>query len=94
MRIMSIVGAIMVLAACGPTQSDECKKFVECNADYGKLEGVTATDYESTHGAKGTCWSSNAAAADACTKTCVDQLEVIKTAVGNMDGVDLPASCN
>ena len=92
MRIMSIVGAIMVLAACGPAQSDECKKMIECETAYADAMETTATDWEDSYGPKGTCWK-NAGTADSCTEACTNTVDSYKTAL-EAASKDVPSECN
>ena len=52
---------------CGGTgvQSQECINYIDC---YAKVGGTGELD--STYGAAGSCWTTNASMAASCTQTC------------------------
>jgi len=68
---LSLVGlTALIAAACGPVQSEECAKYVECQASYDEQFELTETDLSGSYGPEGSCWSSTQEAADACTAAC------------------------
>lgn len=74
MSIKSITLAAAALAsvfsvACSIPQSDECAKYVDCQAHYDEVNELSETD-TSAYAADGSCWQSNQEGADACTAAC------------------------
>ena len=68
---LSLVGlTALIAAACGPVQSEECAKYVDCQAHYDATFELSETDLSGSYGPEGSCWSSNQEAADACTTAC------------------------
>ena len=80
-----VLGAIAALSlvACGG-QSAECKKYIECaNA----LSAGSGDALNSTYGTSGTCWTTSAATAQACTDACKSALATAKS------GTNPPSAC-
>lgn len=80
-----VLGAVaaLVLVGCGG-QSAECKKYIECaNA----LSAGSGDALNSTYGPQGTCWTTSAAAATACTDACKAALATASS------GANAPAAC-
>jgi hypothetical protein len=83
-RLVLAAVAALSLVACGG-QSAECKKYIECaNA----VSAGTGDALASTYGPSGTCWTTTAATATACTDACKSALSSLKAATNP------PAACN
>lgn len=81
-----VLGAVAALSlvACGG-QSAECKKYIECaNA----VQAGSGDALASSYGPSGSCWTTSAAAATACTDACKAALSSLKAATNP------PAACN
>jgi hypothetical protein len=88
MAFRSVVTVVLLgCAACGPSdrvclghpcpaQTQPCKDYVNC---FVKTGGARAT-LDSTYGPMGTCWSTTAAAVQACNDACASALPSLKTA--------------
>lgn len=83
MKKFALAFAALALSACGPTQSEECAKYVECAAHYD-AEMDTSTD-TSAYDTDGTCWQSTAEAADACSEACKNAVDGLKSALEASD---------
>ena len=84
MKKLAIIFAslgLMGLAACGPVQSQECADYITCQeAVDAENDTTTADTLADSYGDGGSCWSSTAEAADACTTACVSAMEANATA--------------
>ena len=84
MKKLAIIFAslgLMGLAACGPVQSQECADYLACQEAVDTEAGTdVATSLADSYGDGGTCWSTNAEAATACTDACVTAMEANATA--------------
>lgn len=81
------------LVGCGPVQSPECAQYIQCQTDIDAEQGTsTAEQQEEAYGETGTCWSTNAEAAQACTAACVDALEGLGTSYPEIDSCQLAAA--
>jgi hypothetical protein len=81
---------LLAAVACVP-QSEECARYVECQAAYDEALGV-ATEQGGVDTSRwdngGACWSDLPTAAD-CTADCVEATDALRAA-GQSAGVDLP----
>lgn len=81
-KIALALGALSItaLTACGPVQSPECAKYIECQTAVDAEAGTTTADtLDDAYGAGGTCWTTTAEAAQACTDACVSATEALAT---------------
>jgi ABC-type glycerol-3-phosphate transport system substrate-binding protein len=96
MKKLAIIFAslgVVGLAACGPVQSDSCAQYITCQEAIDEADGTsTADSLDSAYGATGTCWSSTAEAADACTTACDNALDAFETAYPDLDDCAAPAA--
>jgi hypothetical protein len=78
-----VLGAVAALSlvACGG-QSKECKQMIDCANAQQAGSGDT---YNTTYGPSGTCWTTSAATATACTDACKAYLASV--------GASAPAAC-
>lgn len=68
--------SVLALVACGPVQSPECAQYIECQEAIDTDQGTsTAEDLHEAFGENGTCWSTNAEAAQSCTNACTTALD-------------------
>lgn len=73
--------AALALSACGgPTQSADCKKYIDCSEAVSP--GTKAT-LSGGYGPDGTCWKGTAEAATTCTNACKGALDALKKANPN-----------
>lgn len=73
------------LVACGPVQSPECARFLECQRAIDEEQGTSTVDqYEEDYGENGACWNENVQFAQNCTKACIDALEAAETNFANV----------
>jgi hypothetical protein len=77
-----IAGVVLTLGlvGCGPAQSADCKKYVDCQKAISPTAGAAL---DSSYGATGTCWTTTPAAADACTAACKTAIAALATANPN-----------
>ena len=86
-RLALLLGTLLVGAGCGdleanrictsgpcPQQSAQCKTYVACYLATGGTPG----SLDSTYGPNGTCWTSSAAATEACTASCASQIRFLR----------------
>jgi hypothetical protein len=71
----------MGLMACGPVQSDECAAYIACQEKLDEDNNTTVAEgLQDTYGETGSCWTTTAEAATACTDACVTAMESNATA--------------
>ena len=79
MKKLTIIFAslgVMGLVACGPVQSEECAQYITCQEAVDAEAGTdTASTLGDTYGEGGTCWTTTAEAATACTDACSSAVE-------------------
>lgn len=83
MKKLAVVFAslgVMGLAACGPVQSPECAQYIECQTAVDEEAGTDTANLDETYGETGSCWTTTAEAAQACTDACVNAVEAQATA--------------
>ena len=61
--------ALAATSACVIPQSEECGKYIDCQAHFDEVNELTSTDLSESYGEGGTCWQ-NADTADSCTSAC------------------------
>ena len=66
-KLFALVAVAVSLVACGPAQTDGCKKYLTCQTAVSASAGAAL---ESSYGASGSCWQSTQAVADACDVAC------------------------
>jgi hypothetical protein len=65
----------------GPSQSTECERYIACQSAVDEESGTNVVDgLADTYGQGGTCWTTSAEAAAACTDACVNALDANGTA--------------
>ena len=73
----------LVAAACnGISQSPECRRYLGC---VDALNPGGSASYSSSYGEHGTCWSTDQASADLCSKACADGSGYLADAGRNLD---------
>ena len=82
MKKLLFVAVVVALsfAACGPAETDACKKYVTCQT---AVSSTTGAALDATYGPSGSCWKSNQAAADACDAACKAGTSALATAYPN-----------
>lgn len=92
MKKLAIIFAslgVMGLMACGPVQSAECAAYLACQEAVDTEAGTdTAGSLDSSYGEGGTCWSTSAEAATACTDACVTAQDANATAYPDIGDCD------
>jgi hypothetical protein len=92
MKKLAIIFAslgVVGLAACGPVQSEQCAQYITCQAAVDEEANTTTADgLADTYGDGGTCWTSNAEVADACTTACESALDANATAYEDITECD------
>lgn len=66
-KLFAVAALAVSFTACGPGQTDACKKYVACQT---AIDATAGASVETGYGANGTCWKSTQAAADACDTAC------------------------
>ncbi|MFN7133655.1 MAG: hypothetical protein ACK4N5_16380 [Myxococcales bacterium] len=87
MKKLALVASLALgLSACGAAQTDNCRKWLECQKAVNQATGAS-TNTEALHGPNGTCWNDPATAA-VCDTDCSNGL---KAAQANDKTKDLAA---
>ncbi len=75
-KILALTSLALALSACGATQSDVCKKYLECQKAVDELTGSNSVGaLETQYGPEGSCWN-DPASATACDAGCDAALKV------------------
>ncbi len=91
--IVSALLSTVGLMGCGPVQSPECAQYIECQTAIDADQGTSTADtLEDGFGETGTCWSTNAEAAQGCTASCVDALEALGTSYPEIESCQTAAA--
>lgn len=70
-RDASILGAlVLLLAACGVEQTEECARYVACQAAYDEAFAIRPPTPTADYDESGVCWSGSPATAEQCTSNC------------------------
>jgi hypothetical protein len=79
-KLLAVVVVALSFAACGPAETDACKKYITCQT---AVNSTVGSSLDATYGPSGTCWKSTQAVADACDATCKSATSALATANPN-----------